>query len=313
LKSSPELAQCSKESLIAAVVQTVQLGLTPGNIGHCHYIPFNSKTGKQAQFIIGYKGIVELVNRCGKATLLSTEIVRDGDLFEYELGLNPVLKHIPAWDGKEMPIKGVYCVAKNLVANEKVFVYMDKSEIDKIKSSSKAAGSEYSPWNKWYEEMAKKTVIKRICKLLPLSVDEQQKVATDETVKTELSPDMSTVKDQAVWDGDTIDTPAQDPGDAGAPQPADKPVNEAGQDPNADAAGQPNPGDQPDQDRSKFISEKQVKRLFAIAKSAGWSGDQVKDYIKEIHEIDSRNDIPWGAKYDEICKFIEDNPHNDSA
>jgi len=318
LRSSPELAQCSQMSLISAVIQTVQLGLTPGNIGHCYYIPFNNKQKdgsfqREVQFVIGYKGIVELVNRCGKASLLSTEVVYENDAFKCELGLNPILSHQPT-DNDRGGIKGVYCIAKNLVANEKVFVYLTKADIDKVRASSKAAHSDYSPWVKWYEEMAKKTAVKRICKLLPLSVDDQARVATDETIKHDISDDMTTAPDKAQWDGETIDAPTtvqkesldkvdeivkRDP-ESEVPRETLEPEGWDSED-----QGAPTP---PFEDRSKFISEKQVKRLFAISKSSNWSEIDVKDYLFTKHNIDSRKNIPWGKTYDSICNHIEGNP-----
>lgn len=207
MKSSPELMKCTQPSLIGAVIQTVQLGLTPGNIGHCHYVPFRNKDKKtgqyryEVQFIMGYRGIVELVNRSGKASILSAECVHEGDEFEHEQGLNPILRHKPAPDSSRGEVVGVYCIAKNLVANEKVHVYLSREDIDKVKNASKAGSTEYSPWNTWYKEMAKKTAIKRICKLLPLSIEVQKKVETDETVKTTIEPDMTDAKDDANWEG----------------------------------------------------------------------------------------------------------------
>ena len=308
LKSTPELANCSKESLIAAVVQTVQLGLTPGNIGHCYYIPFNNKNkGREAQFVIGYKGIVELVNRCGKASLLSTEIVREGDEFECSMGLNPVLKHVPAWDGDQMPIKGVYCVAKNLVANEKVFVYLSKAEIDKVRAASKAGQSDYSPWAKWYEEMAKKTAVKRICKLLPLSVEDQAKVATDETIKHDISKDMTSVPDKANWEGDTIDADPK-PEPENVSHETSEPVGEEAPAPGQELPEEPSEESvEPPVDRSEYISEKQLKRLFAISKKAGWDSEAIDKFLQWEYQIDSKKDIPW-KKYEEICNHIEKNP-----
>jgi len=203
LKSSPELSGCTEKSLIGAVIQTVQLGLTPGNIGHCYYVPFNNKQKdntyrKEIQFILGYRGMVELVNRAGKAVILSTEVVYENDSFKYELGLSPVLKHSPT-EGERGSVRGVYCVAKNIVAFEKVFVYLTKEDIDKVRKASKAGNSEYSPWNNWYEEMAKKTAIKRICKLLPLAVELQKGISSDETTKDAGDEDMYTSKDKTNW------------------------------------------------------------------------------------------------------------------
>lgn len=204
LNSSPALMKCTQTSLIGAVIQTVQLGLTPGNIGHVHYIPFNNKQGDgsykmEVQFQIGYKGLVELVNRSGKACILNAECVYKNDVFSYEQGLNPVLRHIPA-QSERGELMGVYCIAKNMQANEKVFLYLNKTDIEKVKKASKAATSTFSPWNSWEEEMWKKTSVKRICKLLPLSLEIQQKISADETIKTQIDKDMVEVKDEANWE-----------------------------------------------------------------------------------------------------------------
>lgn len=202
-KSSPEIANCSPVSLIAAVVQTIQVGLTPGAINHVYFVPFNNrkKDGsvvKECQLIIGYKGLMELVNRSGQASILSTECVYENDDFDYAFGLEPKLVHKPK-KGDRGVIIGVYCVAKNLLAQEKLFVYLTKAEIDKVRGASRAGQIDYSPWNKWYEEMAKKTAIKRIVKLLPLSIDTQRKLSADETIKTEIAPEMIEVKDVTEW------------------------------------------------------------------------------------------------------------------
>jgi len=303
LGSSPELKQCSQSSLIAAVIQTVQYGLTPGNIGHCHYIPFNNKQKdgtykKEVQFILGYKGIVELVNRCGKAVILSTEVVYENDTFSYNLGLNPNLHHIPVFSERG-PIKAVYCIAKNLVANEKVFIVLSKEDIDKVRKSSKAGQSSYSPWATWYEEMAKKTVIKRICKLLPISVDVQQQVASDETIKTELNKDMKVVPDKMDWENEAEDAEIQD-----GKQEEKVPQSIEDGSGGTDSASEDTSPEKPVERDSSVISVKQEKRLLAIAGKANKSREDVKEYIlynfdyKHLAEIKKDN-------YEAICKSYE--------
>jgi recombination protein RecT len=215
MKSSPQLMECSQASLIGAVIQTVQLGLTPSNIGHCHYVPFNNKKKdgsfqKEVQFIIGYRGMIELVNRSGKAVILSAECVYDKDQFQQEQGLNPVLRHVPAV-GDRGSFAGVYCIAKNMVAQEKVFIYLQKEEIEKVRNASKAGQSEYSPWSKWYDEMAKKTAVKRICKLLPLSIDVQRQLSADETIKPVIDKDMVDLPDKTNWDAQDAEVVQEQP------------------------------------------------------------------------------------------------------
>ena len=195
---SPALMGCSQNSLVAAVLQTVQIGLTPGAIGHVYYVPFVNKGVKEVQLIVGYKGLVELVNRSKEASILNAECVFEKDQFQYEQGLNPILRHIPA-SGDRGEFVGVYAIAKNMMANEKVFVFLNKEEVQKVQNSSKAGTSEYSPWVKWTDEMRKKTAVKRLCKLLPLSVEVQQRISTDETVKMDIAPKMTDVPDKTDW------------------------------------------------------------------------------------------------------------------
>lgn len=204
LKSTPALAKCSQESLIGAVIQTAQLGLTPGNIGHVHLVPFwnGKKKCNEVQLICGYKGLLELVNRSGQATIMTSEVVHEKDYFEYELGLNPKLSHKPAV-GDRGGIIGVYCIAKNLIANEKVFVYLQKEEVEKIKEQSlskvKDEFKKYSPWVAWEDAMYKKTAVRNIVKLLPLSVESQKALSADETIKTKIDGDMANMPDETDW------------------------------------------------------------------------------------------------------------------
>jgi len=197
--SSPKLKECSQKSLIGAVIQTAQLGLQPGNIGHIHLVPFSNKGILECQLIIGYRGYVELVNRSKEATILSAEVVYEKDQFQYEQGLNPILRHIPA-SGDRGEKMGVYCIAKNLLANEKVFVYLQKEQVEKIKAASKSASTDYSPWKTWPDEMWKKSAVKRISKLLPLSAESEKAISADETIKTEIAPDMTEIEDQTQWE-----------------------------------------------------------------------------------------------------------------
>ena len=213
LRGAPQLSQCTQMSLISAVIQTVQLGLQPGNIGHVYLVPFNNKKKdgsyqREVQLIVGYRGLCELVNRSGRATVLSAEVVKQNDFFEYEMGLEPKLRHVPADGDRGEPI-GVYAIAKNLLAGEKVFVYLQQEQIDKVKASSKAGKSSFSQWTTWPDEMAKKTAVKRLVKLLPLSSEIQKQIGADETVKNTISADIAQEKDETVWEGETVETEAK--------------------------------------------------------------------------------------------------------
>lgn len=74
---------------------------------------------------------------------------------------------------------------------------MSRAEMDLYaKTYSKAYDSSYSPWKSNYEDMAKKTVIKQALKYAPIKTDFQRALSFDETIKKEISLDMSTVKNE---------------------------------------------------------------------------------------------------------------------
>ncbi len=180
IRTTPQLKDADVASLLGAVMQSAQLGLEPGPMGHCYFLPFrNNKKGiTEVTFIIGYRGMIDLARRSGHISTIYAHAVYENDEFEYELGLNADLKHKPS-DSDRGEFKGAYAVA-HFKDGGYQFEYMPKSEIEKRKSRSKAANSNYSPWKTDYEEMAKKTVIRHMWKYLPVSVEMQQLVATDE-------------------------------------------------------------------------------------------------------------------------------------
>ena len=67
---------------------------------------------------------------------------------------------------------------------------------------SKAYGSSFSPWKTSFEEMAKKTVLKKVLKYAPLKSDFVRAVVQDETIKSEISDDMYSVSNETVFEAE---------------------------------------------------------------------------------------------------------------
>lgn len=191
IRTNPKLLQCSIQSLMGAVMQASQLGLEPGLLGHCYLIPY----GNECQFIVGYKGMIDLARRSGNIQSISVHERYENDYFILQYGLEEKLQHIP-WhirDDKQFAesgeLKGVYLIAKFSDGGHYIH-YMPKSEIDKHRERSKS--SKNGPWVTDYVEMAKKTCVRSAWKWLPISVEITEKVmAADETVKTEIKEDMT--------------------------------------------------------------------------------------------------------------------------
>lgn len=206
--TNPELLACTPNSFLAAGVTAAQLGLEPNDPrGLAYLIPFNdSKRGKIVNFIIGYRGFLDLARRSGMVSSINAFAVFEGDTFEYRLGLDPHLEHIPAEDGDDDPAKltHVYAVAK--VQGEPQFVVLTRKQIERTRASSQGGKSPYSPWAKHYEEMAKKTALRRLCKYLPQTVEMAAAQQLDDRPLV-LSPSM-------VIDGDSLSGISADYDDA---------------------------------------------------------------------------------------------------
>ncbi|MFA8439328.1 recombination protein RecT [Pueribacillus sp. YX66] len=181
IRTTPELRKADVGSLLGGVMQAAQLGLEPGLLGQCYLLPFknNNKGITEVQFIIGYKGMIDLARRSGHIQSIYAHAVYENDEFEYELGLNPTLKHVPSFDSDRGEYIGSYAVAHFKDGGYQM-EFMPKAEIEKRRKASPGGRSKYSPWNNYYEEMANKTVIRHMWKYLPISVEIQQQVAHDE-------------------------------------------------------------------------------------------------------------------------------------
>jgi len=206
IRTNPKLLECSVPSLLGAVMQAAQLGLEPGLIGHCYLVPFkNGKTGQtDVQFIIGYKGMIDLARRSGQIENIYAHAVYSNDEFDYELGLEPKLKHKPYMEGDRGEFIGAYAVA-HFKDGGYQFEFMPKSEIDKRRKRSKAANN--GPWVTDFEEMAKKTVIRHMWKYLPISVEIQQQAAQDEVVRKDITSEPEFVD---YIDVDAFEVPAEE-------------------------------------------------------------------------------------------------------
>lgn len=184
VQKTPELLNCTPQSLIGAIIQSAQLGLEPdGVLGHAYLIPY----GKVCTFIPGYKGLLALARRTGEISTIQAEVVHSKDVFEFELGLHPKLRHVPTDEEDEGTFVAAYAVA-TLKDGGIQFVVMRKNAIEKIRKRSKAANA--GPWVSDFLEMAKKTTLRRLCKLLPCSVELEKAVALDERAEIGLPQEL---------------------------------------------------------------------------------------------------------------------------
>lgn len=184
--TTPALAKCDVASLVGAIGQCAQMGLEPNTVlGHAYLVPFNTKRKDAAgnerwvnsvQVIIGYKGLIDLARRSGQIVSIAAHEVCTNDKFELVYGLDEKLIHTPAL-GERGEIIGFYSVAK-LKDGGHCFEFMSMHQVKEIMKATQSKGK-YGPWQDHFTEMGRKTVIRRLAKYLPLSIEFQTAAALD--------------------------------------------------------------------------------------------------------------------------------------
>jgi len=206
MSTNPTLTQCTPKSFLGAMMQAAQLGVEPNTpLGQAYLIPYRNHGVMECQFQIGYKGMIDLAYRSGEITDISAHEVYENDTFEYELGLSPKLKHIPALKDRGNVI--LYYAIYHIKSGGYGFEVMSREDVVKhMNAYSKAAGKGFSPWTTNFDEMAKKTVLKKVLKYAPIKTDFVRAVAADGTIKSEIVSDMADMPDETVIEAEAVDT-----------------------------------------------------------------------------------------------------------
>jgi recombination protein RecT len=180
IRTTPALLECTTKSLMGAVIQCAQLGLEPNTVlGHAYLVPFNNKKARRmdVQVIVGYKGLIDLARRSGQIESIAAHAVHENDEFECSLGTEDTLIHKPNMTKDRGKIIAFYAVAK-LKGGAHAFEVMSKADVDKVMAGTQSKGA-YGPWKDHYPEMGRKTVIRRLAKYLPLSIEFATAAALD--------------------------------------------------------------------------------------------------------------------------------------
>ncbi len=171
VRKNPELMHCDPMSFAGAIIQCSQLGLEPGSgLGQAYLIPFNNrrKNVKEVNFIVGYRGLIELARRSGHVESVVGRAVRERDRFVYAYGDDERIEHVPFPGSKEEagPIIAFYAIARLKGAVHPLREVMDVREVEEIRDRH---GHGNPVWKDNFEAMGRKTVIRRLSKFLPMS------------------------------------------------------------------------------------------------------------------------------------------------
>ena len=194
LSTNPKLTECTPQSFLGAMMTAAQLGVEPNTpLGQAYLLPYwNGRNNcYECQFQLGYKGLLDLAYRSGDISVVQSQVVYENDEFSYSYGLEPELKHIPAKADRGDPTH-VYAVFRT---KSDGYGY-EVASIEDIRVHAQRYSKSFGngPWQTNFEEMAKKTVLKRVLKYAPLKSEFVRKLVQDETIKTSIDADMYMVE-----------------------------------------------------------------------------------------------------------------------
>lgn len=174
LQRTPKLQDCTQASLFKCLLDLSAAGLEPDG-RRAYLIPY----GSECTLILSYMGMIELVRRSGDVISIRSELVCENDEFSWE---NGKITHKVEWRKPRGEIQAVYAEAV-LKSGETQTATMTKEEVDAIRKRSRSGSS--GPWVTDYGEMAKKTTLRRLCKLLPLSSEVAEHIEKDSDIVLE--------------------------------------------------------------------------------------------------------------------------------
>lgn len=301
---TPILAKCSIDSIVAFCKRTAEWGTDRVGPGGVWPVPFwSSKNNRyEAVAIPDWRFIIEKAKKAGAIKHATADIVREGDVFDVVRGLTPDLIHKPA-PGGTGAVTAAYCVY-TLPDGTRDFQVMWLSELEKVRDSSNAwktyqrDKTKTCPYNYWPEEMHKKAVVKRTMKLFEgASIELSQLLEADHMAMgfDRFGEQPEPIAMPKIL---TASTEAEPSPQETAPEPpaAEQMPSQATPEPAADKA-------KPTQASGSVISEAQAKRLFAIAKSAGWENDELKRLVDSYGHGSTKEILR--SEYEEICAHIE--------
>jgi recombination protein RecT len=183
---NPDLVAADRASLFNSALLAAQDGLLPdGREGAL--VIYNTKVKKNGkdewvkavQWMPMIAGILKKCRNSGELSSIEAHTVHANDKFAYRIGIDEQPVHEPDWFGDRGSVVGVYAVAR-LKDGSRVSEIMSHREVESVRAVSRAKDS--GPWTQWWGEMARKTVLRRLSKRLPISTDLDDLIRRDDAL-----------------------------------------------------------------------------------------------------------------------------------
>lgn len=180
LTNNPYLMKCETLSVKDAVVNIALTGLTLNPaLKYAYLVPRKVKNELKCILDISYIGMIKILTDAGAVKNVDAGVIYSNDKYDFRKGSDPYFKHQPALSNRGEKI-GAYAIAF-LRDGGFQFEILGREDIEKVRATSESykneEGRKYSPWETWEDEMWKKTVLKRLFKLLPKTNFSDQLIA----------------------------------------------------------------------------------------------------------------------------------------
>lgn len=266
INQNPSFLQANPLTLLGACMFFAAIGLEPNTpMGHGYLIPFKKRkkvNGQwtdevQIQSIIGYRGYIDLARRTSQLVNIHADVVygagagQPADEFSFEYGSNQHLRHRPMGVRGDRPALWGYAHAT--LKDGEAFEVLPDAEVLKARDNSEgyraalAAKTEAeakqadawkmktytsNPWVAHEHAMKAKTMVRRLAKWLPMSVEFQNAVHVDSLAEVgKIDYAAIAAKPEALAEGDItafeVQAEGPPPAERGGPAP-DKPVKAEG-------------------------------------------------------------------------------------
>lgn len=169
--STPKLQECEPKTIVASIMTAATLGLEIGVDGQGFLVPY----GRTCQFVPGWKGLVDLVSRSGRATVW-TGAVFDGDEFDYALGDSPFIRHRPGEENDPDKITHVYAVGRVNGSEYPVIEVWTIRKVWKHRDKYNKVGAKHYSFRD-PEMYARKVPLLQVLKYMPKSIELQNAMA----------------------------------------------------------------------------------------------------------------------------------------
>ena len=177
---SPTVQRCAKASIFQSVMKAAEMKLVfTKQLGEAYLVPFFSKKDGAylCEMVVGYRGLMKLAYQSGAVESIYANLVHESDGFSVEMGTSPGIRHKRFTGGHPGAVVGAYAVCWMKGAARPVFEYMSIDELESVRGRSKAKDG--GPWVTDTGEMYRKTVLRRLCKHLPMCTEASKSVAVD--------------------------------------------------------------------------------------------------------------------------------------